>query len=359
MLKVPVQSLDISYSDLIYGECIGKGGFGIVYKCTYHGAQVAIKQLQIDNLSPEAEREFTQEASVMARMHHPNVVRFLGYCTVPRCLVMEYMPQGSLYSVLHKAESLEWTIRMRIVTDIASGLAFLHSKKIFHRDIKSLNVLLDNQYQAKLTDFGLSRIKDETRTALKTKQDVGTTRWMAPELFRIDGEPTYTYKCDIFSLGITFWEVAARKLPYANRDQATIPYVVTEGGRDVIPPDCPEKLASLIQQCCKANPKERPTAAEIISYMHSDAKTFTPSYKNDFRSLSPASVPPHSSEQKDSSPPVVLSVGTHSRSTHRKTTSRGSREFYVGMACVAGIGAALLVASNYIEKGEGSQPKRG
>src|SRR5436190_4038423 len=132
----------IRFEALTTKEKIGEGGFGIVYKGTYQFAPAAIKQLQIDDLSPEAEEEFNREAKIMAQLHHPNIVHFYGYCTFPKCLVMEYMPKGSLFKVLHdKRESLDWTVRIRIATDIASGLAFLHSKQILHRDIKSLNVL--------------------------------------------------------------------------------------------------------------------------------------------------------------------------------------------------------------------------
>src|SRR6185437_8723456 len=99
--------------------------------------------------------------------------------------------------------------------DMASGLAYLHSRSILHRDVKSLNVLLDDYGKAKLTDFGLSRTKDETKSKdlLSTKQAVGTIQWMAPELF--SRNPNYTQKSDIYSFGMTLWELVARRIPYA------------------------------------------------------------------------------------------------------------------------------------------------
>ncbi len=266
----------ISFDALTKNEKIGEGGFGIVYKGTYQFAPAAIKQLQIDNLSSDAEEEFNKEAAIMAQLHHPNVVHFYGYCTVPKCLVMEYMPKGSLFTVLHnKKESLDWNIRMRIATDMVSGLAFLHSRNILHRDIKSLNVLLDGHSNAKLTDFGLSQVKNETKSktsATKTHQDtVGTVQWMAPELFK--RRAVFTQKADIYSLGITFWELAARKIPYARDTQAAIPTFVQQGEREDIPQDCPEKLAHLIQQCWANDPNARPSALEIARFMTTDAKT--------------------------------------------------------------------------------------
>jgi tRNA A-37 threonylcarbamoyl transferase component Bud32 len=264
----------IKFEALTLGQKIGEGGFGIVYKGTYQFAPAAIKQLRVDNLSPEAEEEFNREANIMAQLHHPNVVHFYGYCTVPKCLVMEYMPRGSLFKVLHSREPFDWNFRIRIATDIASGLAFLHSKSILHRDIKSLNVLLDGQWAAKLTDFGLSRVKNETKSksmANKTNQAVGTTQWMAPELFK--RKAVYTQKSDIYSLGITFWELASRKIPYVNDEQEAIPAFVQQGEREDIPSDCPPKLAHLIQQCWAGDPGERPNADEVALFMTSDAKT--------------------------------------------------------------------------------------
>lgn len=265
----------ISFDALTKNEKIGEGRFGIVYKGTYRFGPAAIKQLQIDNLSPEAEEEFNKEAAIMAQLHHPHIVHFYGYCSVPKCLVMEYMPKGSLFKVLHSKEPLDWTIRIRIATEIVSGLAFLHSSNILHRDIKSLNVLLDAQMGAKLTDFGLSKVKNETKsqtTTNKTSKDsVGTVQWMAPELFK--RRAIYTPKSDIYSLGITLWELASRKIPYAEDSQGAIPAFVQQGEREDIPSDCPPKLGHLIQQCWSGNPEERPTAEKIAIFMSSDAKT--------------------------------------------------------------------------------------
>ncbi len=269
-------SCQIDYNDLILGKELGQGSFGIVYKGRYKsGGDIAIKQLQIGNLSPAAQEEFQKEAEMMAQLRHPNIVHFYGYCSIPKCLVMEYMQKGSLFSVLQdKAQSLDWSARIRIAIDMVSSLAFLHSKAILHRDIKSLNVLLDEQGKARLTDFGLSKVKNETKSLTKkiqkNKELVGTLPWIAPELF--DGEK-YTYKSDIYSLGITFWELASRQIPYAEHIPEAIPVFVSRGKRETIPSDCPEKLAYLIQQCWAGNPEARPTASELANFMTTDAKT--------------------------------------------------------------------------------------
>ncbi len=268
-------SCQIDYKDLQLGKELGRGSFGIVYKGTYKFAPVAIKQLQIDSLSFEAQEEFQKEAETMAQLHYPNIVHFYGYCSVPRCLVMEYMPKGSLFSVLQdKTQALvDWNIRIRIAVDMVSGLAFLHSKAILHRDIKSLNVLLDGENKAKLTDFGLSRVKNETKsqTSLNRKDAVGTLPWMAPELFK--RKAVYTQKSNIYSLGMTFWELASRKIPYIEDSQEAISTFVREGEREDIPKDCPQKFAYLIQQCWAGSSEARPTASNIAKFITTDAKT--------------------------------------------------------------------------------------
>jgi serine/threonine protein kinase len=207
----------------------------------------------------------------MAKLRSRYIVQFYGYCLSPKySIVMEYLPKGSLYSVLRSKEPLDWTLRGRIITEMACGLAVLHSENILHRDIKSLNVLLDEQVHAKLTDFGLSKIKTETRTS--TKSAGGTLQWMAPELFKL--RPSHTKKSDIYSLGITFWEVAARQIPYAGAADTVVKESVKEGEREEIPFDCPKKVATLIKACWDGDPNKRPEADTIVTFLKSDKEDF-------------------------------------------------------------------------------------
>lgn len=160
---------------------------------------------------------------------------------------------------------------MFIINDIANGLAFLHASNIFHRDLKSPNVLISEHNRAKLSDFGLAKVKKETQS-IAAEGPVGTYEWMAPEL--ISGG-TYTNKADIFSFGIILWEIASRKAPYATEIIRTlIPTKVAQGYREQIPPATPKKISSLMRFCWHTDPTHRPTAPQVVEYLRSDEEEF-------------------------------------------------------------------------------------
>jgi serine/threonine protein kinase len=265
-------SLEIPYDSLTFGQALGEGGYGIVYKGVYNHEAVAIKQLKTASVSEEALMEFESEVQVMARLRSRYIVQFYGFCLSPKfSIVMEYLPNGSLFSVLRNPkQSLDWDIRLRMATEIASGLAVLHSKNVLHRDIKSLNVLMDESYHAKLTDFGLSKIKNESKTSTKTV--AGTLCWMAPELFAL--RPSHTKKSDIYSLGMTLWELAARKIPYEGANETVIKDAVKGGEREEMPNDCNTKLATLITACWQQDPDKRPDSDVIAEYLQSSSDNF-------------------------------------------------------------------------------------
>jgi sterile alpha motif and leucine zipper containing kinase AZK len=170
----PTTSLQtIPYSSLKIGDLLGHGGYGDVYKAIWHGSEVAIKQLHLKTLPTHLKEEFEHEAQVMAQCQYPNIINLYGIVTETghHALVMEYMPKGSLRGVLNdKSQELSWETRWLIAIDIAKGLSYLHSKNILHRDLKSLNILLGNDYHAKICDFGLAKIKLESSSTSTKKQ---------------------------------------------------------------------------------------------------------------------------------------------------------------------------------------------
>jgi tetratricopeptide (TPR) repeat protein len=258
-------SYQIPYAELQLGEKLGKGGFGIVYKATWRLQPAAVKVLRDDKPTEATINAFKTEMQIMASLRAPNIVTFYG-CVLGNPtygIVMEYMPKGSLYSVLHSSQTLDWPTRYKICLDIAGGLAFLHASHVLHRDLKSLNILLDENYRAKLTDFGLAKIKTRTRTRTSTDQMVGTYGWIAPEL--TDAAADFTPQCDIFSLGVVLWEITTRKLPYETAvNPAFISFWYAQNKREDIPADCPPKLAHLIKLCWDTDPNKRPNAAQVV-----------------------------------------------------------------------------------------------
>jgi serine/threonine protein kinase len=163
---------------------------------------------------------------------------------------MELMPKGSLYQVLHNGQPLGWEIRFNIARDIAAGLTHLHEQEILHCDLKSPNVLLDGTMRAKLTDFGLSKVKVETKTTTAgTSKVSGTIRWMAPELLKRGGKPSK--ESDVYALGMILWEMTTRKIPYEDApDDTTAGLWIMGGEKEIIP----EKPAEHPATCQRAYP---------------------------------------------------------------------------------------------------------
>jgi serine/threonine protein kinase len=150
----------------------------------------------------------------MESMRHPNICMFMGACTkTPHiAIVLEYCSKGSLWSLIQNREiNLTWDDRRRLGLDVAKGMNYLHSfsTPVLHRDLKSLNVLIDDGYRAKLADFGWTRLRADKMTG-----KIGTYQWMAPEVI---ANQAYTEKADVFSFGIILWELASREPPYRSK----------------------------------------------------------------------------------------------------------------------------------------------
>ncbi|KAH8547441.1 kinase-like domain-containing protein, partial [Umbelopsis sp. PMI_123] len=171
-------------------------------------------------------------------------------------MITEYAENGSLSDVINnKHIEMNWDMKKRIINEITLGLAFLHSNDVIHRDLKSLNILMDEHYRAKLCDFGLSTVKIKSSTKM-THKTIGTTRWMAPEIFV---ENKYSFKSDIYALGMVMWEIFSRNTtPYFESVDYRIPFIVVNGEREKIPEDTPNNYVEMIKKCWDQNPDNRP-----------------------------------------------------------------------------------------------------
>jgi len=255
----------IAHDALTFGEKIGEGGFGAVYHGRWGDKEVAIKQLH-SALSADTATEFKQEAAIMAEIRYKEIVEFYGICTdrTPYCMVMAYMPKGSLYATLHSGIELSWATRLQMGLDIAHGLNYLHHQGIVHRDLKSLNVLLDGELHAKLTDFGLSKVKqeNETQSSLRTARVAGSILWMAPELFKRSAKNTKA--SDVYSFGMTLSEIATRKVPFEGKNSVLVPTWVTKGQRLQLPEETPAILKKVITSCWKGAAVHRPKMSAVV-----------------------------------------------------------------------------------------------
>ncbi|XP_054780276.1 putative serine/threonine-protein kinase [Prosopis cineraria] len=204
-------SLRSATGDFHPSNRIGRGGYGVVYKGVLRdGTQVAIKSLSVE--SKQGTREFMTEIDMISNIRHPNLVQLVGCCIEDnhRILVYEFLENNSLASSLlgsqNKCVALDWPKRASICRGTASALAFLHDEvqpNIVHRDIKASNILLDENFNPKIGDFGLAKLFPDNVTHLSTRV-AGTVGYLAPE-YSLLGQ--LTKKADVYSFGVLMLEV--------------------------------------------------------------------------------------------------------------------------------------------------------
>ncbi|XAR73585.1 Non-specific serine/threonine protein kinase [Bertholletia excelsa] len=212
---------------------LGEGGFGDVYKGVLkNGNVVAVKRLAL--VSGRAKSDFESEVRLISNVHHRNLIRLLGCCNKgPQLLlVYDYMANGSLDKFLYGESrgTLNWKQRFDIIFGMARGLAYLHDQfhvRIIHRDIKSSNILLDDEFQPKIADFGLARLLPEDRSHLSTKL-AGTLGYIAPE-YAIHGQ--LTEKVDTYSFGVVVLEIVSGRRCNDIRTDTVTEYLLEEAWR--------------------------------------------------------------------------------------------------------------------------------
>ncbi|GKU91683.1 hypothetical protein SLEP1_g5517 [Rubroshorea leprosula] len=204
---------------------IGEGGFGGVYRGVIRSTgdpkekiDIAVKQLSRRGL--QGHKEWVTEVNVLGVVEHPNLVKLVGYCAeddergIQRLLIYEYMPNRSVQDHLSsRSQSLPWTTRMKIAQDAARGLAFLHEGmdfQIIFRDFKPSNILLDEQWNAKLSDFGLARLGPSDGLSHISTAVVGTIGYAAPEYIQTG---RLTSKSDVWSYGVFLYELITGRRP--------------------------------------------------------------------------------------------------------------------------------------------------
>ncbi|CAK8569575.1 unnamed protein product [Lathyrus sativus] len=210
-LQFKLDTIRDATNDFSDNNKLGQGGFGTVYKGTLpNGQEIGVKRLSKD--SGQGDLEFKNEVALVAKLQHRNLVRLLGFCIEERerLLVYEYVPNKSLdYFIFDETNRahLNWERRYKIIAGIARGILYLHEDsrlRIIHRDLKASNILLDEEMNAKITDFGMARLFAVDQTQGNTNRIVGTYGYMAPE-YVMHGQ--FSVKSDVFSFGVLILEI--------------------------------------------------------------------------------------------------------------------------------------------------------
>lgn len=286
---------------------IGSGAFAEVflsYQKSTHKI-VALKKLYVQQFNVQSFELFKREVTILSNLEHFAILPFVGVCTkAPFCIITEYMPGGSLFERLHKGPKLDPTKLTIIAFGIAVGMEYLHGKGVIHRDLKSLNILLDADDFPKICDFGMSRfINDEDDIVMSG--NAGTAQWMAPEMLNCE---KYDQKIDVYSYGILLWELLTKEVPFRGLKEVQVAMaVINNDSRPLIPQSCPQKLSMLIKRCWNKDPKNRPDFKGIVKLFETGEISYpgtnqevVRSYINQFLKvqLNPASFNPNDASKE-------------------------------------------------------------
>jgi len=178
--------------------------------------------------------------------------------------------EGSLYEFLHDKEvEFDDHLRYIMAISIARCVDYLHSCNLIHRDLKSLNLLVNQYFEIKICDFGLSRVVDKHAPMTG---NVGTVCWIAPEIF--SNKKLYSEKADVYSYGMILWELITREMPFDDTETFTIPVLVTKGKRPKIPKTTPKEWSKLVKKCWDQKPEKRPTFPQILTILEGNWTAF-------------------------------------------------------------------------------------
>lgn len=257
-------------------DCLGTGGFGAVYRGYYRhdGKQeeVAIKKLFAEAAGPLEIAELEKEVTALRSLDHPRLVRFIGACLQPpnMLIVTEFMAGGSLHNRLHKENNkLQLSQSQKMALQVTDGVAFLHRRipPVVHRDLKSMNIVLDRVLNAKICDFGLTQAMgpDKTHISVKDGQGGGSPRYMAPETY--DSKNQITEKVDVWALGCVLVEIYGGPLPYSdcNSVEQVVVKIIIHKEAPEIPDSVPLEVQKILKDTLLFEPAQRSRAEDVLT----------------------------------------------------------------------------------------------
>ncbi|KAL1211215.1 putative leucine-rich repeat receptor-like protein kinase [Cardamine amara subsp. amara] len=281
--KIRFSYLEVQEMTNNFERALGEGGFGVVYHGSVNGSQqVAVKLLS--QSSSQGYKHFKAEVDLLLRVHHINLVSLVGYCNEGRhlALIYEYMPNGDLKQQLSGKPGgfvLSWESRLKIAVDAALGLEYLHTgckPPMVHRDIKTTNILLDRNFQAKLADFGLSRSFSDGNETYVSTVVAGTPGYLDPEYYKTNW---LTEKSDIYSFGIVLLEIITnRPIIQQSREKLNlvewVSFMVSKGDlRNIMDPNLHQnydkgsvwKAIEIAMSCVSPSSARRPNMSRVAN----------------------------------------------------------------------------------------------
>ncbi|EAY15624.1 TKL family protein kinase [Trichomonas vaginalis G3] len=249
-------------NDFVIKKKIGSGGFADVHEGIQQSTQkvVAIKILHSTEMSETVFTSFKREIEIQASLSNFAILELVGVCLeAPFYIATEFMPKDCLFKRLHLQSKLKPTQRTIIALGCAIGLAYMHKHNYIHRDIKSLNILLDADDFPKICDFGMSRTLAKSKELMSG--GVGTAQWEAPEVIN---NMQYNEKADVYSYGILLWEILTSDFPFRGLSQVQVAMnVVGNAIRPVIPNVAPPKITKMIKLCWDQEASRRPSMEQV------------------------------------------------------------------------------------------------
>lgn len=281
MKKITLNLGEIDIKNFKKGKRISKGGFGIVYQVEEKatGNLFAAKVIDCDDDEEKCSQMIRREISIMINANHPTIIKFIGYSKIDFLeennitIIMELASKGSLKEVLKKIQEHDGpkdytnTSRQIILIGVARGMKYLHDRNIIHRDLKTDNILLDDYFHPRITDFGLSK-NFETGHSHSQTTFGGTLFYEAPEILR--GEK-YGIEVDVYSYGILMFEILTDCVPYPKIENSEVAVykfidkVINKNYRPQFTVPVKKSFKDLIERCWSDDPKERPTFGEIFN----------------------------------------------------------------------------------------------
>ncbi|KAI9112402.1 hypothetical protein K1719_016599 [Acacia pycnantha] len=290
-LRFSLATVEAATNKFSHEYRLGRGGFGQVFKGILpNGEEIAVKRLSKG--SGQGAAEFKNEVLLIARLQHRNLVALLGFCVEEqeKLLVYEYVPNRSLDYFLFGSQNtkvLDWMERSKIIGGVARGILYLHEYsrlKIIHRDLKPSNILLDDEMNPKISDFGLAKMVAVSEDEGSTNRIVGTYGYMSPE-YAMFGQ--YSEKSDVFSFGVIVLEIISRKKNTGSHDSQYADGLLSYTWKKWRDDKLAEILDSNINElgsfnevikciqigllCVQENPNARPSMATVVSYLSNDS----------------------------------------------------------------------------------------